>query len=73
MRALVTGVAGFVGSHLADRLLEQRVEVVGLDSFTDHYPRELKERTSRASAPTAAFAFSKQRYKTLTGHRSSAT
>ena len=43
MRALVTGVAGFVGSHLADRLLEQRVEVVGLDSFTDHYPRELKD------------------------------
>ena len=43
MNALVTGVAGFIGSHLAERLLAQGATVVGLDSFTDYYARELKE------------------------------
>jgi nucleoside-diphosphate-sugar epimerase len=43
MRALVTGVAGFVGSHLAGRLLDGGTEVLGIDCFTDYYPRPLKE------------------------------
>lgn len=43
MRALVTGAAGFIGSHLSDRLLEQGHEVVGIDSFTDYYPRAVKD------------------------------
>lgn len=43
MKALVTGVAGFIGSHLAARLLDQGSAVVGLDCFTDYYPRRLKE------------------------------
>jgi len=43
MRALVTGYAGFIGSHLTDRLLEQGYKVVGIDCFTDYYARELKE------------------------------
>src|SRR5919112_5350684 len=43
-RTLVTGAAGFLGSHLCDRLLEDGHEVVGVDCFTDHYARELKER-----------------------------
>jgi nucleoside-diphosphate-sugar epimerase len=43
-RALVTGCAGFLGSHLSDRLLEAGASVVGVDSFTDYYPRALKER-----------------------------
>jgi nucleoside-diphosphate-sugar epimerase len=44
MKALVTGVAGFVGSHLATALLGQGREVVGIDAFTDYYAREIKER-----------------------------
>ena len=43
MRALVTGVAGFIGSTLAERLLDAGSEVVGLDCFTDYYPRAHKE------------------------------
>ena len=43
-RALVTGVAGFIGSHLARRLLELGWEVVGIDAFVDYYPRWIKER-----------------------------
>jgi nucleoside-diphosphate-sugar epimerase len=43
MRALVTGVAGFIGSSLADRLLGDGAAVVGIDCFTDYYPRALKE------------------------------
>ncbi|MPZ18563.1 MAG: NAD-dependent epimerase/dehydratase family protein [Luteitalea sp.] len=43
MRALVTGAAGFIGSHLCERLLAQEAEVVGLDAFTDYYTRALKE------------------------------
>jgi nucleoside-diphosphate-sugar epimerase len=44
MRILVTGVAGFVGSHVAERLLSDGHDVVGLDGFTDYYPRPVKER-----------------------------
>ncbi|MBW2559300.1 MAG: NAD-dependent epimerase/dehydratase family protein [Deltaproteobacteria bacterium] len=42
--AFVTGAAGFIGSHLTDRLLEDGWNVTGIDSFEDYYPRALKER-----------------------------
>lgn len=43
MKTLVTGCAGFIGSHLADKLLGQGYNVIGIDSFTDYYPRAIKE------------------------------
>ena len=42
MRTLVTGVAGFVGSHLAEALVSEGHDVVGVDSFTDYYRVEQK-------------------------------
>lgn len=44
MKALITGAAGFIGSHLAERLVADGVEVTGIDCFTDYYARERKER-----------------------------
>lgn len=43
-RALVTGCAGFIGSHLAERLLADGWEVLGVDGFTTSYERAHKER-----------------------------
>ena len=44
MRCVVTGAAGFIGSHLCERLLADGHAVVGIDCFTDYYPRTVKER-----------------------------
>ncbi|MBI4263086.1 MAG: NAD-dependent epimerase/dehydratase family protein [Acidobacteria bacterium] len=57
MRALVTGAAGFIGSHLSERLIGQGASVVGLDGFTDYYPRERKERNLTRLRQAAAFTF----------------
>ncbi len=43
MRAVVTGAAGFIGSTLAATLLDRGADVVGIDCFTDYYPRPIKE------------------------------
>ncbi|MES3006307.1 MAG: NAD-dependent epimerase [Pseudomonadota bacterium] len=42
MKILVTGTAGFIGSHLANRLLARGDEVVGLDSINDYYDQRVK-------------------------------
>ena len=42
-RYVVTGCAGFIGSHLVDSLVADGHEVLGLDAFTDYYPRAVKE------------------------------
>jgi nucleoside-diphosphate-sugar epimerase len=43
-RVVVTGAAGFIGSHLCERLLADGHQVVGVDSFTDYYERPRKEK-----------------------------
>ena len=43
MKILVTGTAGFIGSHVAMRLLERGDEVVGIDNLSDYYDVELKK------------------------------
>jgi UDP-glucose 4-epimerase len=43
MKIVVTGAAGFIGSSLAERLVTLGHEVVGIDCFTDYYPRSIKE------------------------------
>jgi len=57
MRALVTGVAGFIGSTLAERLLDAGSEVVGLDCFTDYYPRSHKEANLAGLRARRGFTF----------------
>jgi nucleoside-diphosphate-sugar epimerase len=43
VRALVTGAAGFIGSHLSGALLDRGAQVIGLDCFSDYYARSIKE------------------------------
>src|SRR5262245_26096377 len=43
MRCVVTGCAGFIGSHLCERLLADGHAVTGVDCFTPYYPRPVKE------------------------------
>jgi len=57
MKALVTGAAGFIGSHLSERLLERGHSVIGLDSFTDYYPREIKETNLSSLRTRSNFEF----------------
>ncbi len=57
MKALVTGVAGFIGSQLAEALLARGAAVVGIDCFTDYYPRPLKERNLAALVRAPRFRF----------------
>ena len=43
MKALVTGAAGFIGSHLSESLVASGADVTGVDCFTNYYAREVKE------------------------------
>jgi UDP-glucose 4-epimerase len=56
-KALVTGVAGFIGSHLAEELLASGMEVVGIDSLTDYYDIRLKQRNLDELTPHEGFKF----------------
>jgi UDP-glucose 4-epimerase len=57
MKALVTGAAGFIGSTLTERLLADGADVIGVDCFTDYYPREIKERNLGAARLHPRFRF----------------
>lgn len=57
MRCLVTGVAGFIGSHLAEALIRKGFEVIGIDSFLDYYPRSIKEKNLEGLHSFPAFRF----------------
>jgi len=57
MKALVTGTAGFIGSTLAERLLADGADVVGIDCFTDYYPRAFKERNLSGPRAHPRFRF----------------
>lgn len=57
MRCLVTGVAGFVGSHLAERLLMDGHEVCGIDAFIDYYPQRIKESNLEKARAWDSFDF----------------
>lgn len=41
---IITGVAGFIGSHLAETLLQQGIEVIGIDQFNNYYDPQLKQK-----------------------------
>ncbi|MFZ9879809.1 MAG: NAD-dependent epimerase [Phycisphaerales bacterium] len=59
MPVLVTGAAGFIGSHVAHVLLDRGEDVVGLDDLNDYYDPTLKEARLARLAPKRGFSFVK--------------
>jgi nucleoside-diphosphate-sugar epimerase len=57
MKTLVTGAAGFIGSHLCEKLLADGHSVMGIDSFLDYYPRQVKEMNLAKLKNTPGFEF----------------
>ena len=57
MKSLITGAAGFIGSHLAEKLLALGHQVVGIDKFLNNYPRDYKERNLAVFSAHPNFTF----------------
>ncbi|HLJ97939.1 MAG TPA: NAD-dependent epimerase/dehydratase family protein, partial [Gemmataceae bacterium] len=57
MKCLVTGAAGFIGSHLCEELLRQGHEVTGVDAYIPYYPRAAKERNQEAALAHPHYRF----------------
>ncbi len=56
MKILITGAAGFIGSHLSETLLKEGHEIVGFDNFDPFYDREIKERNLEKSLSIGSFS-----------------
>jgi len=59
MNVLVTGCAGFIGSNLVDRLLKDKLRVIGIDNFNDYYDPNLKERNLARALKNKSFTLSR--------------
>jgi len=59
-RVLVTGAAGFIGSHVVEALSGRGDEVIGVDNFDPFYPRGMKERNLREIGQRPRFTFREQ-------------
>lgn len=59
-RVLVTGAAGFIGSHLVEALAARGDEVIGIDNFDGFYPRPMKERNLSEVGRPRGFSFYEQ-------------
>ena len=57
MRSLVTGCAGFVGSHLSERLIDLGYEVVGIDNLNDNYSVQIKKKNLEKLLDNTRFEF----------------
>ncbi|MDD2942902.1 MAG: GDP-mannose 4,6-dehydratase [bacterium] len=64
---LVTGVAGFIGSHVAQALLKRKIEVIGLDNLNDYYPVRFKEENLHRLETFPGFTFHKLDISNLDG------
>ncbi len=56
-KVLLTGAAGFIGSHLGEALLARGVQVTGVDNFDAFYAREVKERNLQGMSKLSGFTF----------------
>jgi len=57
LKILITGAAGFIGSHLTETLLEEGHQVVGFDNFDPFYDRSIKEGNLEKSLSDGSFSF----------------
>jgi len=57
MNCIVTGAAGFIGSHLCQRLIKEKNAVTGIDVFSDYYPRWMKESNLNRIPSSPLFRF----------------